>query len=384
MCGWCAGAGWRGPVAAEGALSLHELRRLRLGAQGLAPRLPRRALLRAVQQLVGVNAQLVSAMALSLRARVAGLTLPALEDARVERRALVRTWCMRGTLHLLPAEELDELLSAISPADVRFAWRWLEKRAGLSGERARRVADACCQVLKRDGPLTRQALMAAVSAEVGFDARAAAAGVVFLNGLLGRVCFGPAQGAEPTYAALDDWLGRPIHLTGEPDHVALARRYLRGYGPATPRDLAAWWGLSLGEARAAWAGLGDELVALDVEGQPLWLLATDAKALREPPGLERSVRLLPAFDTYLLGYANRESAVPKPYQKHIFHGGQVVPTVIIDGLAAGTWRYEQRGAQMRVAVTPFAAFSRDERDLIAAEAEDIGRFYGAKTVLNFL
>src|SRR5579859_5223960 len=165
MYGWCAGVGRTGPMAAERALSLHELRRLRLRAQGLAPRLPRRALLRAVQQVVGVNAQLVSAMALSLRARVAGLTWEALEASRVQRRALVRTWCMRGTLHLLPAEELDELLSAISPADVRFAWRWLEKRAGLSGERARRVADACCQVLKRDGPLTRQALMAAVSAE---------------------------------------------------------------------------------------------------------------------------------------------------------------------------------------------------------------------------
>jgi hypothetical protein len=367
------------------ALSLAELRAARLRAQRLAPRLPSpRSLGAAVRAVVGVNAQLISAMALSLRARVAGLTWQALEASRVQRRALVRTWCMRGTLHLLPAEELDALLSAISPADVRLAWRWLEKRAGLTGERARQVADMGYQVLKRDGPLTRPALMAAVSAEVGFDTRAAAAGVVFLNGLLGRVCFGPPEGAEPTYAALDDWLGRPIRLTETPDHVALARRYLRGYGPATPRDLAAWWGLTLGEARAAWAGLGGELLELQVDGQPLWLLAADAKILRDPSTPERSVRLLPAFDTYLLGYANREMAVPRPYQKRIFHGGQVVPTVIVDGLAAGTWHYEQRGSQMRIAVTPFAAFNRDERELIATEADDIGRFYGARAVLNFL
>ena len=123
---------------------------------------------------------------------------------------------------------------------------------------------------------------------------------------------------------------------------------------------------------------------LQVEGQPAWLLAADAKVLRQPFTPAHTVRLLPAFDTYLLGYANREFAVAKAHQKDIFHGGQVVPTVIVDGLAAGTWRYEQRGKQMRIAVTPFAKFSRDERDLIAAEADDVGRFYAAKTVLSGL
>ena len=361
-------------------LSLAELRARRLCAQGLAPRWLGGALLPAVQAVVGVNAQLLSAMALSLRARVAGLTWEALEASRGQARDLVRTWCMRGTLHLLPAAELEALLAAISPNDVAAAWRWLEKRAGLAGARARRVVDTSYEVLKRAGPLPRRALMDAVSAEVGFETQPAAAGVVFLNGMLGRVCFGPLDGAEPTYAALDDWLGRPVRLAGSPDHVALARRYLHGYGPATPRDFAAWWGLSLGEAKAAWAGLGAELVEFQVDGQALWLLAADAQAL---PDTVLSVRLLPAFDTYLLGYAAREFAVPKPYQKHIFHGGQVVPTVLVDGLAAGTWHYEQRGGQMRIAVTPFAKFSRAERELIADEAEDIARFYAAQAALSF-
>src|SRR5438552_1188816 len=115
-------------VKLSGPVSSAELRALRLRAQGLAPRLPRRSLLKAVQAVVGVNAQLVSAMALSLLARVEGLTWEALETRRVERRAVVRTWCMRGTLHLLAADELDGLLSAISPGAIRGAWRWLEKR----------------------------------------------------------------------------------------------------------------------------------------------------------------------------------------------------------------------------------------------------------------
>jgi len=364
------------------SLTLAELRALRLRAQGLAPLRPAGALLPAVQAVVGINAQLFSAMELALWARVTGLTAEALEHSRVTERALVRTWCMRGTLHLLPARELKALLGAIPPGDVRGAWRWLDKRAGLQGERARRVVDTAYQVLKRAGPLTRRALMAAVSAEVGFETQAAAAGVVFLNGMLGRVCFGPFDGAEPLYAALDDWLGRPIPLTEPPDHLALARRYLRGYGPATPRDLAAWWGLSLGEARAAWAGLSDELLEVDVAGQPAWLLAADAPALREPLPAEHTVRLLPAFDTYLLGYADREFVVPRPYQKHIFHGGQVAPTIIVDGLAAGTWRYASTGKKLSLALAPFRAFSRAEQAAAAHEAEDIARFYATPVDLR--
>ena len=371
-------------VKSSPALALDELRALRLRAQGLAPRLPRRSLLKAVRAVGGVNAQLVSAMALSLRARVEGLTWEALEASRVRRRALVRTWCMRGTLHLMAADDLDWMLAAIAPGVIGGGWRWLERRAGLTGERARRVLDSAYQVLRRDGPMPRRELMTAVSAEVGFDAQPAAAGAMLLNGVLGRVCFGPFQGAEPTYAALDTWLGRPLAPAGAADHVRMARRYLHGYGPATPRDLAAWWGLGLTAAKAAWAALGDELMEVTVEDRPMWLLAADAAAAMQAAATpEHTVRLLPAFDTYLLGYAEREFAVAKPYQKRIFHGGEIVPAVLVDGCAAGTWHYEQRAGQMRITVTPFARLSADARDLIGAEAEDVGRFYGARAVLSY-
>jgi hypothetical protein len=225
--------------------------------------------------------------------------------------------------------------------------------------------------------------MAVVSAEVGFDARAAAAGVVFLNGLLGRVCFGAFDGVEPTYAALDGWLGRPVEISPDPNHVEVARRYLRGYGLATPRDLATWWGSGLTESQAAWAALGDELLELRVEGRPVWLLKADSTALERAATPGRMVRLLPAFDTYLLGYAGREWAVPKAYQKRIFHGGQVAPTVLVDGCAAGTWHYEQRGRQMRITVTPFEKFSAEVRERLAEEAGEVGRFYGVKTQNSF-
>ncbi len=363
--------------------ALNELRALRMKAQCLAPRLPRHSLVDVVQALCGVNAQLPSAMALSLRARVEGLTLEDIETSRVKDRTVVRTWCMRGTMHLLAAEDLDWLLSAIAPAEIRSGWRWLDKRGGLERPRAEKVLDAAYKTLKAKGPMTRSDLMAALADEFGPQVKSAAAGVVQLNGLLGRVCFGPNQGAEPTYVALDQWLGRPVRVSKTLDYSALARRYLRGYGPAAPRDLAAWWGMGLREAKTACALLQKELIELNVAGESAWLLAADAAALEESLHPNHTVRLLPAFDTYLLGYENREFAVPAQHRRRIFHGGEMVPTILVDGCAAGTWRYAQRGKQILIRAAPFSSFATPIRELIAQEADDIGRFFGRMVTLRF-
>jgi hypothetical protein len=75
--------------------------------------------------------------------------------------------------------------------------------------------------------------------------------------------------------------------------------------------------------------------------------------------------------------------VPAVYQKRVFHGGQVVPVVLVDGCAAGTWRYERRGKRFRISAEAFAPFTAEVRDLIAEEADDIGRFYDLTADLHF-
>ncbi len=364
-------------------ITLNELCALRMRAQCLAPRLPRKALVDVVKRLCGINAQLYSAMVLSLRARIENLSIEDVEASRATDRAVVRTWCMRGTMHLLAADDIDWLLSAVASSEKRGGWRWLERRGGLERKRAEKVLDAAYETLKINGAMTRRALMDMIARKFGSDVRPAAAGVVQLSGLLGRVCFGPDDGANPTYVALDDWLDRKVKLSKEPDYFELSRRYLRGYGPAAPRDFAAWWGSPLAQAKAAWASLEDESIELDAEMQAVWLLQSDRPALKKTDRPAQTVRLVPAFDTYLLGYHNRDFAVPPRYQARVFHGGEIAPTILIDGYAAGTWRYELRGTQIRIKATPFSSFTSRVRDLIAEEADDIGRFFGVAAVLSF-
>jgi hypothetical protein len=366
-------------------IDIWALRSLHMRQQCLAPRLPKAALNQAVKTLVGVQAQLPSAMELSLCARLEGLTLADVDAARQQDRSIVRTWCMRGSMHLLAADDVDWLLSSLSPAIINGGWRWLEKRAGLERGRAEQVIDQALRVLKGQGPLTRPELMNRVAKTQGAGVKKAAAGIVWLNGLLGRVCFGPDKGVKPTYVALEDWLDRPIQVGGAPDRIELARRYLQGYGPAEPEDLAAWWGMPLTEARAAWEALQDALVEVQCEGRRLWMLASQFEreiSLRNSP-MEHAVRLLPAFDVYLLGYKWRDFAVMPEHQAKVFHGGQLVPVVLVDGLAAGIWHYERRGERINIEASPFSSFDEPVRELIAAEAQDIGRFYGLTPVLKF-
>jgi hypothetical protein len=347
-------------------LSIHELRALRLRAQCLFPRLPKTELVNVVKAVCGVQSQLQSAMELALRARVKVLTVEDIDQSRVHDRSLVLTWCMRGSMHLLTTDDLEAMLSAIAPSDITAGWRWFEHKHNIPRDQVNLMLDEAYNILKTNGTMTRDNLIEAIAAKHGSMLKRAGFGVVWLNGMLGRICFGKQIGTQPTFVILDDWLGHPISLS-KPDYVELARRYLRGYGPATVQDFAAWWGLSLTEAKKAWKSLTPELTEFTVEGQSVWSLSADEKT--DIQG--HNVCLIPAFDTYLLGYRNRDAAVLPDDQKRIFHGGQTVPAVLVDGCAAGTWRYERRTKQFRVTVEAFSSFAPEIRDLLASEVDDI-------------
>jgi hypothetical protein len=139
----------------------------------------------------------------------------------------------------------------------------------------------------------------------------------------------------------------------------LARRYLRGHGPATAADLAAWSGLGLRDARAALAAIAPELAA---DGE-LVDLARPAGVRPVPP------RLLPAFDPYLLGWKDRSFAVDAALAKRVHPGGGMIrATAVDDGAVVGTWTMPQG----RVALDP-PKLAR----AFAGEVDAVERFAGA-------
>jgi hypothetical protein len=312
------------------------VRRARLRAQRLEPR-SREGALAVARDVCGIQAQDARAAGLSVRARCEGL-----ESA--EAPGLVRTWAWRGTLHLVPEADLGWILPLVAPGanrGVRARWRQL----GLDEAVYERAREALTGALA-GGPRTRAELREAL-AEAGVDASGQRLPHLVRRAAFEGLLHHPLDG---TFARLD---APPDPVPRDEALAELARRYMGAYGPAERRDLAKWCGLPAADVRTAWAHAA-------------------APGPAEPDDAP-TVRLLPAFDTYLLGYADRGEVVPPEHAARVFPGGGWLhPVVLVDGVAAGTWRLDD-GA---VAVEPFGRLPREAEPGLAAEIEDVARFSG--------
>jgi hypothetical protein len=169
---------------------------------------------------------------------------------------------------------------------------------------------------------------------------------------------------------------RRKRISDDEGQVELARRYLSGYGPASLKDFSAWSGQSLSAAKHGWDKLRESrtIRPVMVDGQVLWSLWPQGEHFERLAVRRTVVNLLPAFDPYVLGYYDRRYLVPEAYRDEVYHGGQTVPVLMVDGLVAGVWRYERKGDRLYLNIKPFEPFEPAILRLVAKEAEDIGRF----------
>lgn len=308
-----------------------------------------------VRHLVALQAQDRRANRLAVRARTTGLTRADVDKA-VADRTVVRTWAMRGTLHMLAAADVRWIVGLIGP---RFAARFAGRRRqlGLDEPTLAHAMSAVPGILAGT-TLTRADLVDKLIAQgIGIDPTGQApAHLVAYAALTGVICRGIEIGDEPTYALLDEWIP-----TSEPPIDAdtatarLARRYVTGYGPTDPADFATWSGLPLTAARTAFA-----------------TIAKPTPTIPEP-----AVNLLGHFDPYLLGYRDRTLVVPPEHDKQIQAGGGfVMPAMAVDGRIVATWQQRHRANALDVVIQPFATIPRGAMPGLRAEVADLGRFLG--------
>lgn len=325
-----------------------------------------------VRDICGVNAQLKPAMMLALRARLHGVDFRDLANLIDARRTLVKTWAMRGTMHLLFREDLNLILPLVGPPAIAKL-RSRRRELGLDEEKLARGLREIKEILEDSEPLTRGEMVdRLIGRGFGIERKGQAAyHLIACAGLKGIIVMGPERpGGVQTYVLSDLPAGKP--MPKEEALAELAKRYLLGYGPASAADFAAWSGLPAATAKKGWEQLRERGLLTDVivDGRCLAALET------EPAQESTTVNLLPAFDTLVLGYADRDLVVPAKHNKDIYHGGQTVPVILVNGLAAGVWRYDIKGRRINVEVRPFEALDGEIMDLVEEEAEDIGHFFG--------
>jgi hypothetical protein len=339
------------------------LLRERIARHGLATR-PCADPLTATALTTAVQAQDTPASKLGLRSRATGLTEAAVTAAIETDRTIVRTWLLRGTIHLVSSADLRWLVRLVGPGVARAARsRW--RQLGLTDDVLDAVTEALPAILA-DGPRTRREIRVALEERgVALDPDPQAhTHAVMHASVAGLICRGPDHGRDSTFVLVDDWLPQaPAGPSGDDAVAELARRYFAAYSPATVADFAAWSGLP---GRRCVDLIRDELTPTDVDGQPGYRLGQVEPA--------RGLRLLPAYDNYLVGYRDRAAIVPAEHYGSVYQGGLIKPTVLVDGRVAGTWSLPR--AAGRLTVTLFAPLARAARAALDAEIADVARFVG--------
>jgi hypothetical protein len=359
-------------VSAE--LTWAEVHAMRLERHHLTHRAPRKDLAKVVGEIGGVQAQVMSAAELQIAVRV-DCSVEDVRNALWKEKTLVKTWLMRGTLHLIPGKDLPLYTAAMGKRWIRVNKAWL-KFFNVTEAEVWELADSIGAALEGK-PMTRAELIAVVAK--GKPERLRDALKSGWGGMLkpaarnGRLCFGPSRGQNVTFVRPDAWMGSWREVDPEDALVDAARRYLRAYGPSTKEDFARWWGNWPGVGAAAWKGLQSELATVSVEGRKAQILSADLKSLAAPrPGL--SVQLLPNFDPYLMGHSNRDHLFDATHRWKVSRvAGWISPVVLADGRALGTWSHVAAGKTLRIEVESFKSLPAKVKSEVRVRAESIAR-----------
>ena len=328
----------------------------------------------------------MSAAELALSARVRGLTQEHVGRALWEERTLVKTWTLRGTLHLHAADELGLWLAARRAvvADWYFANEVRPKEAKQILAALAGALDGRC--------LTRDELVEAVTPHVSGWARehigsgwGTVLGPAALNGVL---VHGPPQGTRVTFVRPDQWFGEQQEWEPPAALVEILRRYLRAFGPATHNHFAAWVAgshLKAKDAKALLDSIAGELVEVEIEGKRAWLLADD-RSRSTPAG---GVRLIPEYDAYVMGWREREHLFPpeavartKTHGKGRLEGPGALSWLLVEGRIAGTWSRRRTAKAIELRVELFEKLTKEQRQRLEEESNRVGAFYGVEPRLT--
>jgi len=362
------------------SLSRAQVNAWRLSRHYLVKRARKGEIEKVVSDLCGVQAQVLSYAALAIWARVEDITLEDVQDALWKHHSVVKTWCMRGTLHLLAASDYPVYIAA-RKMDLVFKRDWLTP--DVSEEDRERIVNAIHDAL--DGQiLSRERLAEEVVQRLGMTAKMRKHLLSGWGNLLhpaaerGYLCFGPNEGAKVTFVRPDQWIGRWY----EPDELeawkTLIRRFFSTYGPANHHDIGHWWGVRPDKARTLMDYIADELEEVSFEGQKRWVRREDIEQIVDVERV-RSVKLLPSWDCYVMFYHPRELFVSQGHRLKIFtklQGNK--PVLLIDGVAEGIWEQRRKGGLTEMKVQPFNNLSSAQKQLVRDEATSLGEFMGTK------
>ena len=371
------------------ALQWSQVHAWRMSQHGLSPRFSSQDVALAVTRTAGIQAQVASAAELAMCTRVEGLSPRDVQAAIFQDHTLVKTWAMRGTLHLLSARELP-LYVAARNWQLNASWSNYFAEFGLETMAQQEAFLSAIPHVLEQGPLTRPQLADAVASHTGMaQARDFMLSESWGTPLKpaayrGDLCFGPGQGKTATFMNPRAWIEEWQPIPPQQALAELARRYLWAYGPATSDDFRFWWGCGKTLAKSLFHSLVEELEEVEVEGWRAFALRATVPLMQSVEPVEQ-IHLLPLFDAYTIGAPPRggEPLLAAAYKSQVFNQqGWAFAVVLVNGSIQGVWDYTIRRSHIVVKVNLFCSSTTAIRKGIAAEAERLSHLFEKEVVLE--
>jgi hypothetical protein len=289
---------------------------------------------------------------------------------------ILRTHVLRPTWHFVMPEDIRWLLALTAPRVHTFN-AYYYRKLELDDTLFARSHAIIRKALEGGKHLTRPELGAMLEREGINTQDGLRLGYIIIHAELEAVlCSGPRLGKQFTYALLDE---RAPGAKTLPHDEALARlvvRYFTGHGPATVKDLMWWSSLTAAEVKAGIEMVKSQLIQEVVDGQTYWLADTTPFVKDKSP----TAYLLPNFDEYSVGYADRSALYEASLalQPFVLLGN----IIVIDGQIVGTWNRTFSKRAVVITADTFAKLTGAESDAFAEAADRYGAFLGMPAILS--
>lgn len=334
-----------------------------------------------VRHFLAMQAQDAPGVAFSLGLRT-GLGEAAVAEA-LQSREFVRSWPMRGTLHLVPSRDARWMQRLMGDRTLTAA---AGRRAtiGLPDEVAYRAVDLLGEFVAAAGQAVTRSECAAALTDAGITGEQNwTYHLLWFASALGHIAGGPPRGKEQTFVAFETWPPEHREPSTEEALGLVAAAYVRGHGPVTERELARWTGLGLRESRTglAAAEAAGDIVRVETPAGVAWV----TELALERVGAKAPTRLLPGFDEAILGYSEAERPVAAHHHAAIVPGGNGIfkPTVLDRGRVVGRWERKVLARAVKVTVTPFVDQNAAARERIATAAAEVGHYAGRPVTVEW-
>lgn len=318
-----------------------------------------------VRSLVAVQAQDYHQALWAIGLRIPGSDIPTVEAA-LDRRAVIRSWGMRGTLHFIMAEDAGWMRRLFAP---RILARTTAKEWDYHAtDRAMmdRAAELFTSALSGGRTLRRDQMIALLADDGIPDDRQQSYFMFAYLSQTGLLCLGPVDGGTQTFALLEEWAPDQRQLSEDESLAELAYRFFISHGPATLADFVNWSGLPMGQARSGLDHVVGQLHRESVDGTDYFLSGNTAEG--------SGSFLLPAYDEFTIGYRDR-SQLFQTYGAFPIstYNGMFYATIVLDGQIAGLWKRTVARRQVTVELRPLEGVDPSP---VVPHAERLAAFHG--------